>query len=490
MTALNKVQLITYPDSLGGNLRCLREVLDKYFPTLFQGGIHILPPYPSSGDRGFAPINQMEIDPNFGSWHDIRQLGFKYPILLDLIVNHISARSPQFRDYLQNGSNSAYADMFLPIEKFWPDKKPPREEIEKIFLRRPTPFSDYVIEKTGEIKTFWTTFGKTTPSEQVDIDVNSPATQEYLKECFINFNKNNVKIVRLDAVGYVVKKIGTSCFFVEPEIYHFLEFLNSIAKPLDIVLLPELHADFSTQLKLSKRGYWIYDFILPYMILEALLFKNSQWLKEYLAKRPHKQFTMLDCHDGIPVKPDLDGLLDIERAQKVVQICLERGANLSRIVSPIYRERGGFDVHQIRGTYYSMLDCDDRAYLIARAIQLFVPGIPQIYYVGLLAGENDLHNADHLDGREINRHNFSVQEIEQSVKRPIVKNIMALIHFRNSHPAFEGNFSLDTCSDYEVAMSWNKQEIYTHLYANLLTSTIEITYLDPVTREKKLLNLE
>ena len=73
MTVRNKVQLITYPDSLGGNLTLLGHVLDRYFPDLFEGGIHILPPYPSSGDRGFAPINQMEIDPRFGTWEDIRR---------------------------------------------------------------------------------------------------------------------------------------------------------------------------------------------------------------------------------------------------------------------------------------------------------------------------------------------------------------------------------------------------------------------------------
>ena len=489
MTVRNKVQLITYPDSLGGNLKILSQVLDQYFPNLFEGGIHILPPYPSSGDRGFAPMNQMEIDPRFGTWEDIQKLGNKYPVLLDLIVNHISAKSPQFRDYLQNGSASPYADMFIPVEKFWPDRNPPREEIEKIFLRRPTPFSDYLIEKTGEVKTLWTTFGKTTPSEQVDIDINSSVTRNYLEECFAKFYKNNVKIVRLDAAGYVVKKIGTSCFFVEPEIYQFLEWLKGIAEPLDIDLLPELHADFQTQVKLSQKGYWIYDFVLPYLILEALLFKNSKKLKEYLVIRPHKQFTMLDCHDGIPVKPDLNGLMEVESAKKVVQICLDRGANLSRIFSPKFKDQDGFDVHQIRGTYYSLLGCDDHAYLIARAIQLFVPGIPQVYYVGLLAGENDFGEGTNVDGREINRHNYSVQEIEQTVKRSLVKNIMELIRFRNSHPAFDGKFALNVCSDHEVSISWDNNGKVARLYTDLRTNTLEIKYSDPIAGGEKVLTL-
>ena len=89
MAVKNKVQLITYPDSLGGNLKALNEVLRKYFADIFEGGIHILPPFPSSGDRGFAPLTYLEIEPSFGSWDDIRAIGEKFDILLDLMVNHI-----------------------------------------------------------------------------------------------------------------------------------------------------------------------------------------------------------------------------------------------------------------------------------------------------------------------------------------------------------------------------------------------------------------
>ncbi len=95
---------------------------------------------------------------------------------------------------------------------------------------------------------------------------------------------------------------------------------------------------------------------------------------------------MLDCHDGVPVKPDLDGLYRPEDARRVVQTCLDRGGNLSLVVSSEHQDPDGFDVHQIRGTYYSLLDCDDDAYIAARAIQFFAPGVPQVYYVGLLAG--------------------------------------------------------------------------------------------------------
>ena len=489
MTVKNKVQLITYPDSLGGDLQKLCMVLDLYFPNLFEGGIHILPPFPSSGDRGFAPLTYLEIEPRFGTWKDMKKIGEKYPVILDMIINHISSKSHYFQDYLRYGRNSRYADLFIPIEKYWSDGTPPREEIDKIFLRRQTPFSDYTIQETGEVKTLWTTFGKITPSEQVDIDVHSPIARELISECLINFNKNNVKIVRLDAIGYVIKKIGTSCFFVEPEIYQFIDWLRGIARSLNIELLPELHADFSAQRRLAQEGYWIYDFILPYLILETLIVKSSKKLKHYLDVRPDKQFTMLDCHDGIPVKPDLNGLIDIERAENIVQICLQRGGNLSRIFSPKYKDPDGFDVHQIRGTYYSMLGCDDNAYLVARALQFFIPGIPQVYYVGLLAGKNDqAESAKLLDGREINRHNYSMQEIAQEIQRPVVRNLLELIRFRNSHPAFKGSFKSHRCSDQEISLSWTNKDSFARLDVDLLTNTYTIKFTDGLSRKEKVVS--
>ena len=303
--------------------------LRKYFPDLFTGGIHILPPFPSSGDRGFAPLTYLEIEPKFGTWDDIKRIGEKQVILLDLMVNHISAKSSYFQDFLEKGSASEYADLFIPVEKIWPDGRPDQEDIDKIFLRRNEPFSDFNIANTGENKKVWTTFGKTIPSEQIDMDMNSPIAVDLLMKFMKNFSENKVGIVRLDAVGYVIKKRGTSCFFVEPDIFNFLEWILNLARSQNIEILPEIHAEYQTQIKLAKKGYWIYDFILPYTILEALITKSSKRLKEYLKERPHNQFTMLDCHDGIPIKPDLDGLYQYEDAQKVVDNCIRNGANFS-----------------------------------------------------------------------------------------------------------------------------------------------------------------
>jgi sucrose phosphorylase len=476
MVVKNKVQLITYPDSLGGNLQTLNHALVQHFQGLFEGGVHILPPFPSSGDRGFAPLTYLDIEPAFGTWEDIRTISQHTNVMLDLMVNHLSRQSVWFQDFLKKGRKSAYADLFLTLDKVWSNGKPNPNDLKQVFLRRPSPFSTFTVEATGGQETVWTTFGKQDPSEQIDLDIHADATKHLLTEFMTHFSRMGVTFVRLDAVGYVIKKLGTSCFFVEPEIFEFLEWMNRLAASSGIVLLPEVHASFHIQYKLADKGYWIYDFMLPYYILEALTLRSSTHLVDYLKHRPHNQFTQLDCHDGIPVKPDLDERVSVHDARRVVDHCLENGANLSLIVSDQHKGEEGFDVHQIRCTYYSALDCDVDAYLTARAIQFFTPGIPQVYYVGLLAGENDSEAVERTgEGREINRHNYTADEVEKAVQKPVVQRLMKLIRFRNQFPAFEGTFSVEETSD-GFAMMWEKDTAHCQLTVNLNTRQSLIVY--------------
>lgn len=475
----NKVQLITYPDSLGGDLKSLGDVLERHFGDIFEGGVHILPPFPSSGDRGFAPLTYLEIEPSFGDWEDIRRIGERFDVLVDLMVNHISRQSAYFQDFLQQGRRSPHADLFLTLDKIWEGGEPVQADIDRMFLRRQRPYSSFTIRETGETESVWTTFGKTDPSEQIDLDIGSEQVKRLFTAFFMNFKANNVKIVRLDAVGYVIKKLGTSCFFVEPDIYAFLDWIHELAASLDIELLPEVHAHYSIQYKLAEHGCWIYDFILPYRILDTLINQNGEALIRYLNDRPAKQFTMLDCHDGIPVKPDLDDLIDTGDARKLVDVCLARGSNLSLIVSDEHKAPDGFDVHQIRCSYYSVLNGDDDAYMAARAIQFFAPGIPQVYYVGLLAGANDTERvAATGEGREINRHNYTLEEIERHLQKDVVRRLLALIRFRNRYDAFDGQFRTLDADARELRMEWRKESQYCELHVDLRSNRTTISYFD------------
>lgn len=483
----NKVQLITYPNSLGRNLKELNSVLEGPFQGLFQGGVHILPPFPSSGDRGFAPITYMDICDQFGTWQDISEIALKHDVVIDLMVNHVSRQSEYFQDYLRNGPDSPYKDLFITMDKIWDDGMPKQDDIDKIFLRRERPYSEYDTQGYGKIKV-WTTFGKTDPSEQIDVDVHSKAARKMFKDILTAFSNNGVRIVRLDAIGYVIKKRGTSCFFVEPDIYEFLEWIASIAKSLGLTLLPEVHAHHAIQYRLASRGFWIYDFILPYRILEALLLKSFTRLGVYLKERPANQFTMLDCHDGLPIMPDLNDLIDIKDARRIVDICVQRGSNLSRVYSDSHKLEGGFDVHQIRGTLYSMLDGDDDAHVLARAIQFFAPGIPQVYYVGLLAGVNKYECAEETgDGREINRYNYSLKEIGAEVKREVVRRTIKLIQFRNSHESFHGTFSVEAADEHQLSLRWDNGLHMSRLFVDYEKTEAYIEYTHSGSLHKDLL---
>jgi sucrose phosphorylase len=452
-TVAPRPQLLTYPDSLGGDLRTLRELLDGPLDGLFQG-VHILPPFPSSGDRGFAPLTYAEIDPRFGTWADIAGIARRHDVLLDLMINHISRRSPEFRDFERHGRATPSADLFVTLDKVWPMGDPPDEDVALIFLRKPhRPFSTITIEDTGQREAVWTTFGSADWSEQIDLDVTSDATRSLISGWLRSFADRGVRIVRLDAIGYVIKKPGTTCFMVEPEIYEFLAWITAVADSFGLVVLPEVHDRYPTHERLSAHGYWTYDFVLPGLLLHAFETGDPDRLAAHLARSPDRQFTALDCHDGVPVRPDLDGILAPAEMIALADSVVRRGGNVNRILSDAHS--GEVDVHQLNCTYYSALGGDDERYLAARAIQLFARGVPQIYYVGLLAGENDVGAVERTgEGRAINRHDYSVDEIETALHRPVVGRLVELVRLRNTHPAFEGALRVEVGGGSSIRMEW------------------------------------
>ncbi len=447
-------QLMTYPDSLGGDLAAVDSLLRGPLDGLF-GGVHILPPFPSSGDRGFAPLTYGEIDPRFGTWADVEHLAQGHDVLLDLMINHISRRSVEFEDFRAHGRRSPYADLFITVDKVWPNGVPPADEVAMIFLRKPdSPFSAVTIQDTGEVEQVWTSFGTKDWSEQIDLDVTSAATRGLITEWLRSFAARGVRIVRLDAVGYVIKQAGTSCFMVEPEIYAFLDWIIGVAASLDLVVLPEVHDRYATHERLASHGYWTYDFVLPGLLLHALETGSAARLCDHLARSPERQFTMLDCHDGIPVRPDLDGILEPLEMLRLAELVQRRGGNVNHILSEAHLD-GEVDVHQLNCTYYSALDGDDDRYVAARAIQLFARGVPQIYYVGLLAGEND-HGAvaESGEGRSINRHDYRTEEVVAAIRRPVVRRVFELVRLRNTHPAFAGQLDVATPDEGTLVMRW------------------------------------
>jgi sucrose phosphorylase len=446
-------QLLTYPDSLGGDLRALGDLLEGPLDGVFHG-VHVLPPFPSSGDRGFAPLTHDLIDPRFGTWDDIARIAADHDVLLDLMINHISRQSPEFEDFEQHGRDSAYADLFITIDKIWPYGDPSAADVARIFLRKPdNPFSSVTIRDSGREERIWTSFGTADWSEQIDLDVTSPTTRDLITRWLRQFAERGVRIVRLDAVGYVIKKPGTTCFMVEPEIYEFLDWVTDVADSFGLAMLPEVHDQYATHERLSAHGFWTYDFVLPGLLLHAFETRETGRLAEHLRRSPNRQFTNLDCHDGIPVRPDLDGILTPREMAELADRVQAEGGNVNRILSDVHAGSG--DVHQLNCTYYSALGEDDDRYVAARAIQLFARGVPQVYYVGLLAGRND-HDAVARtgEGRAINRHDYTTSEIGAALDRSVVRRVIDLVTLRNTHAAFDGELAVEADDDHSLRLRW------------------------------------
>jgi sucrose phosphorylase len=475
----NEVQLITYVDRLAGDLGRLSALLEGPLAGLF-GGVHLLPFFdPIDGaDAGFDPIDHREVDPRIGTWDDVDALGKQLPLMADLIVNHVSASSPQFLDFLANGEASEHAGMFLTFDKVFPSGAT-EAQLSRLYRPRPgLPLTPVLLADRSR-RIVWTTFTAT----QVDLDVHDPAARRYLGSILDRFAAHGIAAVRLDAVGYAVKTAGTSSFMT-PETFDFIDELTVSAHERGIEVLVEVHSYWGTQVEIARRVDWVYDFALPPLILHGLYSGNAERLRRWCAIRPRNAITVLDTHDGIgviDVGPDTGergkpGLLAADEIDALVEGIHDASMGGSRLATGA--AASNVDLYQVNCTFYDALGADDEAYLIARLVQLWLPGVPQVYYVGLFAGHNDLELLHRSGvGRDINRHYYDTDEVLQALQRPVVRRLCALLRLRNTHPAFDGSWELLDEGEGEgvLAMRWTADEAVAELRIDLRERTYEVT---------------
>ena len=475
----NQVQLIAYADRLGGTLPGLRRLLEGPFAGLF-GGVHLLPFFhPIDGaDAGFDPIDHTRVDERLGSWDDIAALARRSDLMADVIVNHISRRSPQFVDFLAQGDRSEYAGMFLTVDRVFPEGA---TEADLLAIYRPRPGLPFTpIELAdGTRREFWTTF----TADQIDIDVTHPLGRAYLENVLHAFAENGISMIRLDAVGYAIKRAGTSCFMTD-ETFDFIGRFAEVAGRCGLEVLVEVHSHFRRQIEIARHVSWVYDFALPPLLLHAFFNQTSRYLKQWMRLRPANAVTVLDTHDGIGVI-DIGAAADGDSADPG----LVPDTELSRLVDRIHRNSKGesraatgtaadnLDLYQVNCTFYDALARDDLSYLLCRAIQFFLPGVPQVYYVGLLAGTNDMALlAKTQVGRDINRHYYTRAEIDLDLRRPVVARLFELIRLRNSHPAFGGEFELAGSADDAIDLRWQDAGEFARLHVDVKTLSHRLEY--------------
>ncbi len=474
---VNQVQLIAYADRLAGSLRGLDDLLGGPLAGLF-GGVHVLPffvPY-DGADAGFDPVDHEQVDPRLGDWSDVERLSRSVAVTADLVVNHVSSRSSHFVDFVARGDRSPSAGMFLTMDRVFPHGATASDLVQ---IHRPRPGLPLtpVTLGDGSRRIVWTTFGP----DQIDLDIADPGTWAYLEAVLARFAEHGVSTVRLDAVGYTVKRSATSCFML-PETIGVIEELAARVRRRGMRVLAEVHSSVAHQLELAGRIDWVYDFALPPLVLHALTTGDAAPLARWLEVRPANAVTVLDTHDGIGLAdvgvdasdPGSGGLLDRGQLAALVG-AIERGsggtAHLARAVTS-----SDSDVYQVDCTFYDALGRDDRRYLLARLLQLCLPGVPHVYYVGLLAGTNDVSLFERTGvARDLNRHRYQPGEVDAALEQPVVRALIGAIRLRATHPAFAGRFRWALDGPGRLTLAWSRAGDALTLEADLATAEFRLT---------------
>ena len=316
---------------------------------------------------------------------------------------------------------------------------------------------------------------------QMDLNIKSPLVWEFYDNTLKTLAGYGAKIVRLDAFAYAPKEPGEKNFLNEPGTWDLLEKVRELADKYNLTLLPEIHASYGEKNyeQIAQKGYMTYDFFLPGLIIDALESGDgkhlSDWAKELIEKDIHT-VNMLGCHDGIPLL-DLKGLLSEERIQNLIDTIVGRGG----YVKDLHGQKNMY--YQVNATYYSALGEEDAKMLLARALQLFMPGKPQIWYLDLFAGKND-HEAVKRAGagghKEINRTNLTTEQMEEALKKPVVARQLELLRFRGTCPAFAKESKIIVNSnDNHMEFIWENAGYQAKLTADLKTCEYMITETTP-----------
>ena len=547
------VMLNAYPDSIGKKLSDTVELLKR--PELKDAFslFYILPTFFNSDlDRGFSIIDY-DINEELVSTQDLeelQELGIMFK--LDLVLNHLSVRSPQFKDLLLHGDESPYKDFFLDWNEFWlehgtmgPDGSviPNEEHLEKLFMRKPDLPILRVCFPDGSRRLYWNTFyqevkfveimphdfvsiegihleqataitaavqgaihaqadleeldlGKLSHHKeeilkvichkreylgQMDLNAQSELVWDFYDETLRKLRDYGAKIIRLDAFAYLHKEPGEVNFFNRPGTWNYLQRLKEIADKYDLIIFPEVHAEYGSGIheEVAEESFPIYDFFFPGLVINALDRGNNEALLRWIVDieaRGLQTINMLGCHDGIPVL-DLrgkqangsfrPGLLDDEQIEATMERIISRGGRVKNLFGHDGKQ---IAYYQVNATFFSALGEDEQKLRLARAIQMFMPGIPQVWYLDLFAGKNNYEAADNggiAGHKEINRTTLTLDDIDAGLQLPIVQDQLELIRLRNLSPAFEGKIKVLETESHQLHIAWEHPKASATLKADL-----------------------
>ena len=447
------VVLITYADQFHHeDEKTLKTLGDFYNHRLNKSfsHIHLLPFYPWSSDDGFSVIDYHQVDPVCGNWDDLVKLNESTKLMFDFVCNHISAKSIWFQQYL--AGNPEFENFFISVD--------PETDLSAVTRPRALPLLSPFTFADGSKQHIWTTFS----DDQVDLNFANPRVLLAMVDVLLHYLREGADYIRLDAVGYMWKTIGTNCIHLE-KTHQLVKLFRAVVDEVapGTVLITETNVPHKDNISYLGNGHdeahMVYQFPLPPLVLHAIHTGSAQVLSQWGASlettrnRDTTWFNFLASHDGIGLNP-LRGILPEEDILQLVNQLQEQGALVNWKNNP----DGTRSPYEINVTYMDALNRRDSndderlsRFILAHAILLAFPGVPAIYIQSILGSRNDYAGVERLGyNRAINRQKYEQNEIESELlggnvlREQVYQKLSHLINVRKKQAAFHPDSSFNT----------------------------------------------
>ncbi len=469
--------LITYGDQLRASNESPLHTLTAFCKQHLSGllnGIHLLPFFPYSSDDGFSVIDYTQVDPQLGTWVDIDQLSQHFRLMFDAVINHISAESEWFKKFLRD--DPKYRDYFIVVEG--------ELDLSQVVRPRALPLLTKFSTPSGA-KKVWTTFS----ADQIDLNYRHPDVLIDIIGALLFYVAHGALFIRLDAIAYLWKEIGTTCIHL-PQTHRVIQLFRSILDEVapQVSLITETNVPHQDNLSYFGDGkneaQLVYNFALPPLVLHTFQTGDARTLSQWASQLilPSDQttfFNFLASHDGIGLNPVSGILKDNEINGLVAQALRQRG-----LVSYKQNAGGPQSPYELNINYFDALSDPQSGealetqidrFIAAQAIMLSIVGVPGIYFHSLF-GSRGWPEGVQFTGwnRSINRQKIDRDQIEReladrsSLRYQVFDRYSQLLKARSNSPAFDphGAQRVIECGHAIFAVVRNERVLCLHNVAN------------------------
>ena len=444
------VFLITYGDQFYEDGETKLTTFNKMYQQFFSDTfpiVHFLPFFPYSSDDGFSVIDYEQVNPEIGDWADVQVMNRNARLMFDFVCNHMSAKSNWFQGYLNN--RTSYKDFFIESD--------PSIDLSMVTRPRTSPLLSEFIDLDGKIRNIWTTFS----DDQVDLNFANPKVLLRMIDVLLFYVDQGADFIRLDAVGFLWKKAGTSSIHL-PETHKIIQLFRSIVEEVapGTILITETNVPHQDNISYfgdgTNEAQMVYQFPLPPLVLHAIRTGNTSYLQKwaneiYLPTEEVSFFNFLASHDGIGLNP-IRGIIEEAEILDLVASIEKEGALVNYKQNP----DGSFSPYEINTTYIDALsnqsDEDElrlKRFMVAHSILLTIIGIPAVYVQSILGGRNYYEGVEKTGAnRTINRQKYKASEICDSLlksgsfRNQVYRELQELIQLRRSEEAFHPNCAM------------------------------------------------